>query len=63
MKIYAVTISINSHGFFYDVIKYFSMDKEKSEKYALENSGQWHKMRVKEFESETKLDIARAEIW
>jgi hypothetical protein len=63
MKIYAATMSVRHFGIFYDVIKYFSEDKEKCEKYAQENSGDFHKMEVKEFESDTKLDVAHAEIW
>jgi len=63
MKIYAVVTTIKDLACFWEVIRYFSEDKEKCEKYAEENSGEWHKMEVKEFDSETKLNVAHAEIW
>ena len=61
MKIYAIITSVRGMGCMWDVIRYFSEDKEKCENYMKEND--WKHGEIKEFESETKLNVSHQEIW
>jgi hypothetical protein len=62
MKIYAVVTTVKELASFWDVIRYFSEDKEKCEKFMKENDWSDHH-KIKEYDSETKLDVARPIIW
>jgi hypothetical protein len=59
MKIYAVIMSIKSIGMNWEVIIYFSAEKEKCEKYIGDNKY----LEIREYESETRLDNAHMIRW
>ena len=61
MKIYAVTYEVKDIGCFYDVIQYFSTDKEKCEKFIKDN--ELKRNVIKELESETGLKCSRVIRW
>ena len=61
MKIYAVVSTVKDIAFYWDVIRYFSEDKEKCEKYKKEND--WDRAEIKEYDSETKLNVAHLIMW
>ena len=61
MKIYAIVTSVRGMGCFWDVIRYFSEDKEKCEKHIKEND--WDRAEIKEYDSETKLNVAHQIMW
>lgn len=55
MKIYAVVCKVKEMAGWWDVICYFSLEREKCEEY-LKISGNEY-LQIKEYESETNLDI------
>ncbi len=61
MKIYVVVTTVKDFGFLWDVIRYFSEDKEKCEDYVKEEK--WNNVKIKEFNSETPLDVSSQIIW
>ena len=61
MKIYAVVTTIKDLACFWEVIRYFSEDKEKCKKFMKEDN--WKSGEIKEYDSESKLDVAHPIIW
>jgi len=61
MKIYAVISKVKEISGWWDVISWFSLEKEKCEKYLKDTNQKY--LEIKEYDSETSLDIFRQIRW